>query len=75
MSGWINDIGVLKPFRRRGIGTALMLRGLHELKKRGLEKALLYVDDENPTKAKNLYEKVGFKVVKKTQIYQRKLYN
>ena len=73
LSGWINDIGVLKPFRRRGIGTALMLKGLNELKNEGLENALLYVDDENPTKAIKLYEKVGFKIVKKTQIYQKKL--
>jgi len=73
LSGWINDIGVLKPFRRRGIGTALMLKALHELKNKGLENALLYVDDENPTKAIKLYEKVGFKTVKKTQIYQKKL--
>ena len=73
LSGWINDIGVLKPFRRRGIGTALMLKGLNELKNKGLENALLYVDDENPTKAIKLYEKIGFKIVKKTQIYQKKL--
>ena len=73
LSGWINDIGVLKPFRRRGIGTALMLKGLNELKNEGLENALLYVDDENPTKAIKLYEKIGFKIVKKTQIYQKKL--
>ena len=73
LSGWINDIGVLKSFRRRGIGTALMLKGLNELKNEGLENALLYVDDENPTKAIKLYEKIGFKIVKKTQIYQKKL--
>jgi len=72
-SGWINDIGVLKPLRRRGIGTALMLKGLHELRNVGMEKALLYVDNENPTKAKKLYEKVGFKTVKTTLIYQKKL--
>jgi ribosomal protein S18 acetylase RimI-like enzyme len=73
LSGWINDLGVIKSFRRRGIGTALMLRGLRELRSRGLETALLYVDDENPTKAIRLYEKVGFKLVKKTLIYQKTL--
>jgi len=50
-----------------------MLKGLNELKNEGLENALLYVDDENPTKAIKLYEKIGFKIVKKTQIYQKKL--
>lgn len=73
LSGWINDIGVLKPFRRKGIGTALMLKALHELKNKGMKNALLYVDDENPTKAIKLYEKVGFKTVKKTLLYQKKI--
>jgi len=72
-SGWILEIGVLKPFRRKGIGMALMLQGLKELKKLGMENALLYVDDENPTKAIKLYEKVGFKTIKKTLIYQKRL--
>jgi len=73
LSGWIDDIGVLKPFRRKGIGTTLMLKGLHEFKNKGMKNALLYVDDENPTKAIKLYEKIGFKTVKKTLIYQKKL--
>jgi len=68
--GWIWDIGVLKPFRRRGIGTRLMIQGLHVLKEQGMEKALLYVDDQNPTKAIKLYEKVGFKVMRENLIYQ-----
>jgi mycothiol synthase len=67
--GWIMTIGVLKPLRRQGIGTALMLHALKSLKAKGMKEAALGVDDSNPTKAIELYKKVGFKVVKKDLTY------
>jgi len=72
-SGVILDIGVLKPYRRKGIGTRLMLHSLEVLKTKGMTKAVLGVDDFNPTKAIKLYEKVGFKVMKKDLTYENKL--
>jgi len=72
-SGWIMDIGVLKPNRIRGIGTRLMLQGMETLKAKGMTTAMLGVDDWNVTKAMKLYEKVGFKVVKKDFTYERNL--
>jgi mycothiol synthase len=69
-SGWIMDIGVLKPYRRRGIGIRLMLQGLATLKSQNMTTAILGVDDWNVTKAIKLYEKVGFKVVKKDLTYE-----
>ena len=68
--GWILDIGVLKPFRRRGIGSSLLRYSLNWLKSREMDDALLYVDDMNPTEAIKLYEEVGFEVSKKNFIYQ-----
>jgi mycothiol synthase len=67
--GWIMTIGVLKPLRRQGIGTTLMLHALKFLKAKGMKEAELGVDDSNPTKAIELYKKVGFKVVKKDLTY------
>jgi mycothiol synthase len=67
--GWIMTIGVLKPLRRQGIGTALMLHAMKSLKAKGMKEAALGVDDSNPTKAIELYKKVGFKVVKKDLTY------
>ena len=72
-SGIILDIGVLKPYRRKDIGTRLMLHSLETLKAKGMTKAMLGVDDFNPTKAIKLYEKVGFKVVKKDFTYEKTL--
>jgi mycothiol synthase len=67
--GWIITIGVLKPLRRQGIGTALMLHALRFLKSKGMKEVELGVDDSNPTKAIELYKKVGFKIVKKDLTY------
>lgn len=72
-SGVILDIGVLKPYRRRGTGTRLMLEGLAMLEAKGMTKAMLGVDDFNPTKAMKLYEKVGFKAIKKDFTYEKTL--
>lgn len=71
--GWIWDIGVLKPFRRKGIGIRLMIQGLQVLKGQGMEDALLYVDDQNPTGAIKLYEKTGFRVMRENLIFQLQL--
>lgn len=71
MCGWILDIGVLKPHRRTGIGTRLMLHGMDRLKAMGMNTAMLGVDDWNVTKAMTLYEKVGFKVAKKDLAYEK----
>jgi mycothiol synthase len=68
--GLIADIGVLKPYRRIGIGTLLMLHMMQELKDLGMKDAFLYVDYMNPTGAMKLYEKLGFKTLRKSIIYQ-----
>jgi len=72
-AGWIVSIGVLKQHRIKGIGKRLMIEGMKLLKAKGLNQALLGVDDQNPTKAIKLYEKVGFKVELKDIAYQKTL--
>ena len=68
--GWILNIGVLKPYRQRDVGTSLMFRAMSYLKAQGMEDALLYVDDQNPTHAIKLYEKVGFQIHHKSTSYE-----
>ena len=53
-------VGVRRGFRRMGLGRAILLSGLHELKAAGMEVARLGVDTQNPNGAKQLYESVGF---------------
>jgi len=62
-TGYVSGIGVLPDYRRRGIGTRLLLYGLERLKAQGMTSASLDTEDTNPTRAMTLYEKVGFKVL------------
>lgn len=72
-AGLIFTIGVLKRYRGTGIGARLMLHGVNTLKAKGMTKAILGVDDYNPTKALALYEKVGFRTEKKDFFFERRL--
>lgn len=68
-AGWIMDIGVLKAHRRRGVGIRLMIEGMKLLKAKGMNEVMLGVDDQNPTKAIKLYEKLGFQAARKDIAY------
>jgi len=66
-------VGVLKLYRKKGVGTRLVLPGVGILKVRGMTKAMINVDDFNQTKALKLYKKVGFHIVNKYLTYKRDL--
>jgi ribosomal protein S18 acetylase RimI-like enzyme len=71
--GYPDMISVRRPYRRRGLAKALLSRSLLMLRDRGMEKANLGVDTENPNQALNLYEGVGFKVMKRHFVYSKML--
>jgi mycothiol synthase len=56
---YIGDLGVRLAFRHQGVGRALLLRSLTEIKSRGATAAELDMDGPN-VKARLLYESVGF---------------
>ena len=58
--GWLDHVSVRRPWRRRGLASALIARSLRVLRDRGMEIASLGVDAENPTGALGVYEKLGF---------------
>jgi mycothiol synthase len=58
--GYVASVGVRRPWRRRGLARALLVRSLHAMQDAGLTSANLDVDAENPTGALRLYESVGF---------------
>lgn len=60
--GWTDPIFVRRPWRRRGLATALLARALVLLREAGMTSAQLDVDAENPNSALTLYERVGFRV-------------
>ena len=71
--GWIKDIGVTDAWRGQGLGKALLLHALAEHRARGTTLVGLKVDSVNPTGAIQLYERVGFKVVKRLRVYVKTL--
>src|SRR4029077_13806074 len=59
--GWLEHISGRRPWRRRGLASALIARSLRILADRGLEQAALGGDAENPTGALSVYETMGFR--------------
>jgi mycothiol synthase len=69
--GWVDVLGVLAPWRGRGIAGALLRRSFATFAGRGLRQVLLSVDAENPTGATRLYERVGMRVVNRWDWWER----
>jgi mycothiol synthase len=58
--GWLEHISVRRPWRRRGLASALIADSLRGLRVAGMAEAALGVDAENPTGALRIYETMGF---------------
>jgi mycothiol synthase len=71
--GWVDTLGVRPPWRRRGLGRALLLLAFRELERRGYEAVGLGVDGENTTGAVRLYERAGMHVSRREDLYERTL--
>jgi mycothiol synthase len=69
--GAVNVLGVRRPWRRRGLGTALLLHAFHEFRRRGREQARLAVDAENLTGAVRLYERAGMHVARRFERFTK----
>ena len=71
--GWVSVLGVRRPWRRRGLGRALLLYAFGELRRRGKPRAGLGVDGESPTGAVRLYERAGMRVVRRSDHWEKDL--
>jgi mycothiol synthase len=71
--GFVAALGVRKPWRRRGLGLALLRRAFGEFHRRGLPHVTLGVDAENPTGATRLYERAGMRVAKEDVVFEKEL--
>jgi len=69
--GWVGELGVLRPWRRRGLGRALLLHAFAAFRGRGLMRAGLGVDAESLTGANRLYESAGMHVSASFDIYEK----
>ena len=68
--GWIQQLAVARSTRRLGLGRALLLHSLAELRSRGATSFALGVEAENEN-AIGLYRDVGFDVTREWRVYAR----
>ena len=66
-------VGIRRPWRRRGLGKALMTRMLQRCQERGIQQADIGTRAENPGKSLHLYESVGYQIVSRHPRYRKPL--
>jgi ribosomal protein S18 acetylase RimI-like enzyme len=69
--GWTDPICTRRPWRRRGLARASLVKSIEMFKEMGFDDTALSVDTENPNCALKLYESVGYET-DKTWISYRK---
>jgi mycothiol synthase len=72
-SGWVHVLGVRRPWRRKGIGLALLHSSFSEFYRRGIYKVYLGVDAQNLTGATRLYKRAGMHVIREGKNYEKEL--
>jgi mycothiol synthase len=71
--GWVDVVGVRRPWRNRGLGLALLRHAFTEYYRRGTHKVSLSVDAESITGAPRLYGRAGMRVKESYAIYLKEL--
>ena len=71
--GWVDVVGVRRPWRNRGLGLALLRHALAEYQRRDVRKVALSVDAESITGAPRLYGRAGMRVSESYAIYLKEL--
>jgi mycothiol synthase len=71
--GYVHILGVRGPWRRRGLGEALLRHSFRDFARRGCRRVSLDVDGENTTGAVRLYERVGMHVERRSDTYEKSL--
>jgi mycothiol synthase len=74
-AGLVAVLAVRRPWRRRGLGRALLLHSFAEFSSRGYRKTELGVDAESLTGAVRLYERAGMHVAKRFDTFEKRVGN
>jgi mycothiol synthase len=70
---WIQGLGVLRPWRRRGLGSALLRHAFVVFYARGGREVALNVDADSPTGATHLYERAGMTIASRFDMVRKTL--
>jgi len=71
--GWVSALGVRRPWRKRGLGLALLRHAFNEFHRRGKRKVGLGVEAQNLTGALRLYEGAGMHIDLAHDYYEKEL--
>jgi mycothiol synthase len=71
--GWIDVVGVRRPWRNRGLGLALLRHAFTEYQRRNIRRVSLSVDAESITGAPRLYGRAGMRVRESYIIHLKEL--
>ena len=72
-SGWVNELGVKRAWRKRGLGYALLNHAFAAFYAHGKKRAGLGVDADSLTGALRLYERAGMRVNRRFNQYEKEL--
>jgi len=72
-TAWIGRLAVRRPWRRQGLGMALLRQAFGEFYRRGKRQVALTVDSQNQTGATRLYEQAGMRVTWQYDTYEKEL--
>ena len=70
-AGHVGTLGVRRPWRKQGLGEALLLHSFAAFRGRGWSRGTLGVDASSPTGATRLYERAGMRVYRDTAFFER----
>lgn len=71
--GWVGTLGVLKPWRKKGLGLALLQASFADFYQRGTITIGLGVDASNKTGATRLYQRAGMRVATEFITFEKEL--
>ncbi|HEY1390973.1 MAG TPA: GNAT family N-acetyltransferase [Ktedonobacterales bacterium] len=71
--GWVDTLGVRRPWRKQGLGLALLRQAFDAFYRRGRHEVGLGVDAQSLTGATRLYERAGMHPVVQYDVYRKVL--
>lgn len=71
--GWVESLGVVPEWRRKGVATALLKASFNAFIEAGFTHAALGVDTESPTDALKLYTGLGFEATHRSITSEREV--
>ena len=68
--GLVGTVGTVPQHRRRGLAAALTAEAMRRLRAAGARSSSLYVDAKNPTRAYDVYRRLGYEVAFEDEVWE-----